>query len=702
MSIRIKLVILFFCSIPFLGTSQEMLTGIKQNTAIVKAAKKGIPARSVTALKPPFMDDFSSYTGYPNHEKWLDRQGYVNQGFAIYPPTIGVVTLDALNEYGQLYAHASHSPFSADTLTSNLIRLDSNFTLQRPMQVGDSLYLSFYYQPGGGSKNANAGGWEVVGDQPDHSDKLVLEFGYATGNTIFTGFQYGEYIIEEGHYYSAGDSVENPFFPGTYYIFENDAYSGQTILMPADSIFEDEYVWNEIWSTFGCDMRDWITQNSLEYFKQVMIPITDEQYFRDNFQFRFRNYASLDGTIAGWNSNCDQWNIDYVRLGLNRKQNDLYPNDVAFVSPSTSSLKEYQSMPWNQFRSSDMITQFHNDLSNLSNSVQYSYYTYYVLNDQQDTIAVFDKNDENASPYYSNGLHVYENHASPAVDFVYEYDYADSAVFTITHVFGTEVSNDICKSNDTSVFVQKFYNYYAYDDGTAEKGYCLYSTVANPELYLAVKFTLAEPDTLRAVRIWFNHTLNDENVEPFTLMVWDDLDGKPGNVLYEMSSQLPEFEEDYLDFVPYYLDEPLALEGTFYVGFYQNHNIGLNIGFDCNNDAHDKIFYNTSAFWEEGFKVGALMIRPVVGKFFDHSSVRPYNMSDIKIYPNPTHDKLYIQHDTEEENFNYQILNMYGQCLEAGPLQSNELSLAPYANGVYFIRLFSKNQSVKTEKIIKH
>ena len=230
----------------------------------------------------------------------------------------------------------------------------------------------------------------------------------------------------------------------------------------------------------------------------------------------------------------------------------------------------------------------------------------------------------------------------------------------------------------------------------------LYSTVANPELYLAVKFTLAEPDTLRAVRIWFNHTLNDENVEPFTLMVWDDLDGKPGNVLYEMSSQLPEFEEDYLDFVPYYLDEPLALEGTFYVGFYQNHNIGLNIGFDCNNDAHDKIFYNTSAFWEEGFKVGALMIRPVVGKSFDHSSVRPYNMSDIKIYPNPTHDKLYIQHDTEEENFNYQILNMYGQCLEAGQLQTNELSLAPYANGVYFIRLFSKNQSVKTEKIIKH
>ena len=96
------------------------------------------------------------------------------------------------------------------------------------------------------------------------------------------------------------------------------------------------------------------------------------------------------------------------------------------------------------------------------------------------------------------------------------------------------------------------------------------------------------------------------------------------------------------------------------------------------------------------------MIRPVVGKSFDHSSVKPYNqLSDIKLYPNPTHNKLYIQHDFEEEELQYQILNIYGQCLEAGQLQTNELSLAPYANGVYFVKFFSKNQPVKTEKIIK-
>ena len=167
MNFRIKLVILFLCSIPFLGISQEMLTGVTQNAAIVKAAKKGLPARSATALKPPFVDDFSNYIGYPSPDKWLDRQGFVNSGFAIYPPSLGVVTLDALNEYGKVYAHASRNTFPADTLTSNLIRLDSNFTLNRRMQVGDSLYLSFYYQPGGGSKTADAGGWEIVVTPPN-------------------------------------------------------------------------------------------------------------------------------------------------------------------------------------------------------------------------------------------------------------------------------------------------------------------------------------------------------------------------------------------------------------------------------------------------------------------------------------------------------------------------------------------------------
>ncbi len=714
MQLNSKISVLLFVLLPLLSFSQEMLTGTVQNPTIVKASEHWVPKRGETSVMLPFVDDFSHYTGYPDSQMWQDRQGFVNTGFAILPPTIGVVTLDALDEYGRVYAHAERNPFPADTLTSNPIRLDSNFAQHRPMRVADSLYLSFYYQPAGGSRTPHSGGWARVGDAPEHSDKLVLEFGYATGNTVFAGFIYGEYVIEAGQYYSVGDSVENPFMPGTYYVFENDAYAGQTIQMPMDSVFEDEYVWNEVWSSYGCDLDDWLDSNSLMYFKQVMVPITDEQYYRDNFQFRFRNYASLDldswssGSIVGWSSNCDQWNIDYVRVDLNRNGNDLYPNDVAFVSPTLSSLREYQAMPWKQYRPSDMITNFHNDLSNLSNSSKNTSYTFNIVKNHEQTIYVSPLNNENAQPYYPNGLHADPHHAEPQLEMSYEYDGADSATFTITHIFSMVGGNDERRVNDTSKFEQKFYNYYAYDDGTAEAGYCLLSTMLNPEASCAVKFTLAEPDTLQAVRMWFNHTLNDENVAEFTLMVWDNdgicADGSegPGTVLYELPARLPGFADDYLDFVPYYLDEPLPLSGTFYVGFYQSHDVQLNIGFDQNNDASGKFFYRTTAQWFPSFYQGAPMIRPVVGKSFDHYGVKPYdNLANIKIYPNPTKDRIHIQKPDDDEVMNYRILNIYGQCLESGALLSNELSLERYADGVYFIQFSRGDRPVFTEKIIK-
>lgn len=714
MNFKLRIGILCLLLIPFVGQSQEMLTGVVQNPTVVKAAKKGSPLRTDQVVNLPFVDDFSNYIGYPDPSLWQDGQGYVNTGFAIYPPTLGVVTLDALNEFGQVYAHATRNTFAADTLTSNPIRLDSNFTQHRPMQVSDSIYLSFYFQPGGASKTYPAGGWEIVGDAPEHSDKLVLEFGYATGNTVFAGFMYGEYIIEEGQYYSVGDSIENPFMPGTYYVFESGAYAGETILMPVDSIFKEEYVWNEVWSSYGCDVSEWVAENSLQYFKQVMILISDEQYFRNNFQFRFRNYASLDqdawtsGNIIGWTSNCDQWNIDYVKLDINRRINDLYPSDVAFVTPSMSTLKEYQAMPWKQFRPSDMITEFHNDLSNLSNSVKNTSYTFNIVKNHAQTIYVSPLNNENANPYYTNGLHDAQHHVSPLLQMSYDYDDADSAVFTITHIFAMVGVNDDRRCNDTSRFEQKFYNYYAYDDGTAEAGYCLLSTMSNPQASFAVKFTLAEPDTLQAVRMWFNHTLNDENVAPFTLMVWDNdgvcADGSegPGTVLYEMPAQLPAFCDDYLDFVPYYLDVPLPVSGTFYVGFHQNHDIQLNIGFDQNNDARGKFCYRTAADWYTSFYKGAPMIRPVVGKSFDHSGVTPHvNHPDVKMYPNPTTGHVYIQMDDVEQGVQYNVLNVFGQCVESGTLSEDGLSLARFPNGVYFIQLLSQNKPIITEKIIK-
>ena len=127
-------------------------------------------------------------------------------------------------------------------------------------------------------------------------------------------------------------------------------------------------------------------------------------------------------------------------------------------------------------------------------------------------------------------------------------------------------AGDDCIANDTCVFLQKFYNYYAYDDGTAEGGYSLISQLTYPENYLAVRFTLAQADTLRGVRMWFNSVLDDANIQPITLMVWDDFLDEPDEILLSMDNQYPAHADNPSEFVYYEFEEPPVVSGTFYVG----------------------------------------------------------------------------------------------------------------------------------------
>ncbi|HOF45535.1 MAG TPA: T9SS type A sorting domain-containing protein [Bacteroidales bacterium] len=711
-TISITLLFLFF-TLPHFAVGQEVLTGLKQNSQLVKKSKIVNKKDNIVyeAVKLPFVEDFSTSIGYPNPELFMDKQGFVNNSYPLNPPTLGVVTLDALDAFGKVYTHASSESFTADTLTSRPIRLDSLFyPTKRVIRVQDSIYFSFYYQPGGGTfpDGDNFYEWERIGDQPETEDSLVLEFGYETGDTIFLNqFTYGDYILDTA--YAPGDTIINPFMPNSFYIVENYLDSGYVIQLPMDSIFGPEAIWNHVWSTPGVSLDSWLAEDSLRYFKQVLIPITDYQYLRNNFQFRFRNYASLeDNGVIGWASNVDQWHIDYIQLNVNRTYTDSFPNDVAFVMPSQSMLKKYQAMPWSQFEQSELATHFENKLSNLSNAIKNTNYTYSVYKNGNISVENYTSNNENANPYYPNGLHRYAAHSSPAINFNLPMDVADSAVFTITHIFQEEGAGDSRKQNDTSVFVQKFYNYYAYDDGVAENGYSILSNYPNPEIALAVRFTLNNPDTLRAVRMWFNHVLNEGNEAPFTLTVWNDNQNKPGTVLYSQPAQLPAHEDEFLDFVTYYLEEPIAITGSFYVGFQQNHNIQLNIGFDCNNDGRQHFMYKTTNTWKEPFLKGTPMIRPVIGKYFapDNVAIAKYEKINFTLYPNPTTNFVNLRVENDNFSFsdiNYRLFDVFGKLIKTEKIADidTKIDLSPLPAGFYFIQLSQSQQIITTAKIIK-
>lgn len=686
--------------------AQEVLTGLSRNAVIMGQEK--IRYRNTEAIHLPFFDDFSNYTGYPKPELWRDGQAFVNNTMPVYPPSIGVVTLDALNEDGKIYPHAETEPFGADTLTSNPIRMDYNFLYHRDLYPSDSVYFSFYYQPGGASKKYPPVEWERIGDHPNSGDSLILEFGYETGDSIFGGYIYRDYELTKD--YNAGDSLLNPYLlPDTvYYVFTEPAPEGASIDLPADTIWKPEFVWNHIWSTDGCTVDSWLQndEHHLKYFKKVLIPITNWEYFRDNFQFRFRNYASLepDG-YSTWASNVDQWHIDYIQLDQGGSYDDLYPHDVCFVSSTTTALKYYQSMPWNQFRPTDMASEFKNEMANISSNIISISYDYTVKNEAGQTIGFQQATSENAAPYYNNGLYANPYHTQPAIAFSFPTSTEDSAVFYISHVFEVlGAVGDDCIANDSCIFEQKFYNYYAYDDGTAEAGYSVLSTLTNPESYVAMKFTLAQADTLRGVRMWFNSVLNDANELPFTLMVWNEMGGKPGSVLMEMPGQIPQYADDPLEFAYYSFEEPFVVSGTFYVGFYQNNSEPINLGFDQNNDARAFWMYNTSGEWREPFLRGAPMIRPVLGRRFDIEAIaEPDEMLSYQLYPNPAEQQVNLVLNEWNGQQTYAVLyDLTGKQVAEYTLnnQYNTLNISNFNSGMYLLKIVSEKGTSVT-KIIK-
>ncbi len=89
---------------------------------------------------------------------YTDRKVYINEDFALNPPTIGMATFDGLNEFGLPYILDFNQTQKADFLTSVPIDLSS-------VSASDEVFFSFYYHPKG-----------LSFDGPDFEDSLVLEF----------------------------------------------------------------------------------------------------------------------------------------------------------------------------------------------------------------------------------------------------------------------------------------------------------------------------------------------------------------------------------------------------------------------------------------------------------------------------------------------------------------------------------------------
>jgi hypothetical protein len=328
-----------------------------------------------------------------------------------------------------------------------------------------------------------------------------------------------------------------------------------------------------------------------------------------------------------------------------------------------------------------------------------------VLDDAGNIIGQYSGGTQNLDPFYRVGYQTVAVHANPNVadSIKFPNTNSDSVEILIQHIFSEGGSGDINQNNDTAVFSQKFFNYYAYDDGTPEAGYVVQTTT---NAAMGLGFTLNKPDTLRAIDIYVNHTFNEVSAFDFSLTVWGDNNGIPGQELYK-SLVHQQFSDELYGFQRFYLNNPIFVSDRFYIGYQTTGGKVLNVGFDENNYNIQHVFYKTTGSWKTtDYLFGTPMLRPVLGKYFDPVSVCERGAItdwDVKIYPNPAKEKLRIElsQDIQQEDIRVSIYTVTGQKIYED-IYAPEISLLDYPPGFYLLRLndVSRNRYIVRKFLI--
>jgi len=467
--------------------------------------------------------------------------------------------------------------------------------------------------------------------------------------------------------------------------------------------------------------------DSLPVFEFVgPLAIDDEQFWHEDFQFRFRNFAFRNGAV-------DLWHIDYIRV----EEEIITQNnpDLAFTTLPSNILRDYTNAPWNHLQeelendpNSDLIltTMDINVFNHSGNNISTNDSDFLVngisegqtLRFKQQTL--LDPANDSTQMNIGSGRHAFTNAIRGEFAFIFQNEFQTSDRVQIkadysflqnnTEPLSTQRNNQVSRTFD-------FDDYYAYDDDSAESAYFI-----GTGGQVAVKFMNYKADLLQAIRLQIPRIVGgDLSASNFTLKVWlDDLNTEP---IYEGPFTKPIFIDEFVDslqaFTTYILRDPLTGEsapvelpvGEFYIGWQQvttcaNVNC-LPVGFDRNTpSATNTIFINIDgdwqnigAFFQDGIvppsQQGALMMRPVVGPETPNDS-ETVGITELalpqllNIFPNPTNGIINIDlFEGNYEDYQINVFNPLGQQLKQQDL-THQMDLRNQISGMYFLQFIHK------------
>ncbi len=495
-----------------------------------------------------------------------------------------------------------------------------------------------------------------------------------------------------GGFYTLADSITLSFF------YEKKGWGDSP--ESNDSLVVEYYnpgnnKWTVQWAATGP-----VSAGQDTAFTSVRLTIRDSVYLKDGFRLRFHTFGSTTGTQ-------DNWHLDYVRFyrGFNSfsGQLDTTLYDLAISSQNGSLINGFTSIPWDHFTSLTQSGQ--QALLKTTNTMRYR-----ICDVQKEDVGFNERIYNYAGNYVAgdgaqNGnitiqlpQNTFLTHAFP-VDSIFPNAPSmadDSTFFTVKDYFSNGNGFLGPKTNDTVTYRQEFYNYYSYDDGTAEAGYDLISA---PNGKLAMRFDIIKPDTLRAIRIGFVQQLADVSTKLFSIKIWSSL--SPETVLYQEYNKRPVYVDSVNGFSTYVLNSIVPVSGTIYIGFQQVAADGLHLGFDRNTNSNSKMFYNISGTWNQvTVAPGSFLMRPVMGDTTLFVGVAEQQLAGtFNVYPNPASTQISLVVENPSAIEAMEVSSTDGRNLYAGAY-TRVLDVHAYPQGIYLVRLTEKSGATVFKRFI--
>ena len=443
----------------------------------------------------------------------------------------------------------------------------------------------------------------------------------------------------------------------------------------------DQWIW--IWSMSG---------DTLKPFEVVHIPVLNAQFFEKGFQFRFRNYGALSGSL-------DHFHIDYVHLRAQSDIADTLFKDFAWVYPLNTLLDTYTSVPWDHYkasttnRMSDAVSvTIHNGSANAENNSTAGQISYSYNGNVAGAGGLPGFILSNGELNYAPQTTYNSAHDMTPIPFANNFS-GDEQAFRVKGTIAAQFPN--LALNDTTGFYQGFSNYYSYDDGSSEAAFGPTGTQAR----LAIQFDAYEADSLLGVAFHFVPSVIDVSSKLFLLSVWSNENGHPGQLLYEddvFFPRSPIYGNDRNVFVNYYFTDTqkVSVPSSFFIGWRQLDQERLNLGLDRNIDHSDKVQYSVDGgfTWYTSPFEGSAMLRPIFSTALDASldiDTPPSEIPTWSCYPNPSSGEVHVVVPQQFENHIIQIINLQGQVVG----QANGLLIDTEAltDGIYMLNCLGTN-----------